>query len=104
MHREKYGHAHRYPQTGLPEGKAAAAYEALAADSRVSADIDSICEELKNANVWVWRKGAIESHLGISSKNSKAWAGLLDQIEKNGIDSSTKDAAALKNCIAWCTT
>ncbi|MBE0470190.1 MAG: AAA family ATPase [Methyloprofundus sp.] len=75
--------------TGLPtkQGtvKPSEAFEWLAQHNDAQPEIQKLHELLKQNNIWLWKKGAIEPHLGISAKTEEAWANFIQTLETNGI-------------------
>ena len=79
---------------------AAAAFEILARQANAIPCIARLHEELKAVGVWIWTKGAIESHLGIA-KTSAAHiafiAGLADEAYKAAIP----DFPSVTDAMTW---
>jgi hypothetical protein len=92
-------------QTSLPEkstlGTALDAFQKLAEDQRVRDDLDLLIHHLRSAGIWIWRRGAIEEHLGITQKTPRAWASLCDKVRAEGLDGSVADADAIRDLVRW---
>lgn len=73
----------------------------LAQKSDSEAFINNLHNKLKAKDIWVWKKGAIETHLGISGKNEYAWATFKQSIDDNGVNSACSDHEEIRNMIEW---
>jgi len=65
------------PAQVLPEQ----AFSMMAA--AMGTQIDVLANQLLGHNIWVWRRGAIEAHLGIAQKNDIARMNFLAQLSQN---------------------
>ncbi|WP_028115647.1 AAA family ATPase [Ferrimonas senticii] len=63
--------------------------------------IENLHNKLKESNIWVWKKGAIEAHLGITAKNEHSWAMFKQNIDKNGVDNACSDSDEIRSMIEW---
>lgn len=69
---------------GLPtQGVCSAetAYERLARNEECITLIQELHNDLKVNNIWVWKAGAIEPHLGLTAKTNSEWARLYRTIQ-----------------------
>jgi hypothetical protein len=92
-------------QTRLPtacNGRSAAdAFRVLADDERIKGALDVVVRELREAGVWLWRRGAIESHLGIEQKTPRAWAALCDAVRQRGLGDAVSDESGIRDFVNW---
>lgn len=49
--------------------------------------IESLHTKLLNKNIWVWRLGCMDNHLGLDSKSESAWAEFLRDFDTAGFSS-----------------
>lgn len=90
---------------GLPKTNniitAAKAFEVLASLQAAVPFIDSLHRKMQAQNIWVWKKGAIEAHLGIASKDESAWAKFKQDIGVSGLSSVCADYQSVIDLIGW---
>lgn len=90
---------------GLPKNNntitAAGAFEILASLQDAIPLIDSLHIKMKNQNIWIWKKGAIEAHLGIGSKDESAWAKFKHDIGVSGLSTVCADYQSILDLIHW---
>lgn len=91
---------------GLPTGKnspvsAARAFELLAAKPEALPHITTLHETLLANNIWLWKGGAIEAHLGLLDKSESAWAAFKIASETNGIEATCLDFASVRDLSQW---
>ena len=75
---------------GLPtkseNASAEEAYKLMAEHKDAQIHIDSIHNDLLKNNIWIWKKGAIEAHLGLNSKENKIQKKFIDELKlKNNL-------------------
>ncbi|TNH17880.1 ATP-dependent endonuclease [Halomonas sp. BL6] len=91
--------------SGLPKNNnivsAAKAFEFLAAQPPAIPLIESLHSKMKAQNIWVWKKGAIEAHIGTTSKDESAWAFFKQNIDANGFTSTCADHQSIIDLIDW---
>lgn len=90
----------------LPKGKnggptAAQAFELLATQGEATASIANLHSDLRDKGTWLWRNGAIEPHLGLSSKGAKEHADFIKKLEAADFVSGLPDAAGIAELCAW---
>lgn len=88
-----------FPQRGAVT--AAKAYELLAQETDAAQPIESLHQKLLANNIWIWKKGAIEVHLGIVSKNESGWASFKASVENNGVDNTCRDYQGICDLMNW---
>lgn len=90
---------------GLPKNNgtitAAKAFEALASQQAAIPLIDSLHNKMKAQNIWVWKKGAIEAHIGTTSKDESAWAQFKNNVSTNGFSQTCNDHQSIIDLVAW---
>lgn len=79
----------------------AAAFALLAADATVQANIESIHQKMLPLHIWVWKKGAIEDHLGLAAKDEQTWANFVNQLKANPFNNVVVDHVGVRDCITW---
>ncbi|MGR5500745.1 ATP-dependent nuclease [Vibrio sp. DNB22_10_4] len=65
--------------------------------------IKRLHDKLLAHNIWLWKKGAIEAHLGLTQKNEQAWANFKQQLESqsNNIDAICPDENEIEELLDW---
>ncbi|GAA0404654.1 ATP-dependent endonuclease [Cocleimonas flava] len=90
---------------GLPQKNstinAAGAFEVLASQAAAIPLIESLHEKMKAQNIWIWKKGAIEAHIGITSKNEIAWAKFKNDVITDGLSQTCNDHQGLLDLVDW---
>jgi Predicted ATP-dependent endonuclease of the OLD family len=80
---------------------AAEGFELLANCDDAKAWIAEIHDALKEKNIWVWKLGAIEKHLGLEGKSSSHWAKFTKTlVDTKSVDFVT-DPASFKELGEW---
>jgi predicted ATP-dependent endonuclease of OLD family len=77
------------------------AYKELAQYDEVAENIQSLHEKLKQQNIWLWKKGAIEDYLGISGKGERVWAQYINKFEEDIPENIITEYEEIKNLIEW---
>lgn len=85
---------------GSDRSVVAECYAALGRHDKANGAIENIAEALRKKGVWLWSKGTIETHLGMTEKNAKAWSEMRVQLRKDGIDMCS-DAKGVMQCAEW---
>lgn len=90
---------------GLPKNNntitAAGAFEVLANDQAAIPSIESLHTKMKDQNIWVWKKGAIEAHIGTPNKTESAWAQFKSDVMTNGLSQTCSDYQSLLDLVEW---
>lgn len=80
----------------------AEAFALLASQPNVHANISNLKTRLQAHNIWIWKKGTIESHLNLQSKTESEWANFVHQVESNSLAATLpNDHAEIQDCINW---
>lgn len=93
---------------GLPTKKgssmtAAEAFALMSIQTEAEIPIQNLHNELKEKNIWLWKKGAIEEHLGLTGKNEAIWAQFIQNIQDDGAEATISDFDGIKKLIEWIT-
>lgn len=89
---------------GLPKNGAATAaraFELLAGEAAAIPHIESIHNKMKLQGVWLWKKGAIEAHIGTQSKDERAWAIFKSQVITDGLQATCPEYQCVEDLISW---
>lgn len=90
---------------GLPKNNntitAAEAFEVLANDQAAIPLIESLHTKMKAQHIWVWKKGAIEAHIGTPNKTESAWAQFKSDVMTNGLSQTCSDHQSLLDLVEW---
>lgn len=75
----------------------------MAEYERSHAAIDSLHNKLLEQNIWLWKKGAIEAHLGLGAKNEHEWARFKNNSENPdiGIEETCLDYQGVNALVEW---
>lgn len=90
--------------TGLPKNDictAARAYVLIAEEADAIPIIERLHEHFLAQGVWVWKKGDIEKHLGLSEKTEREWARFQTQVETDGIAAICADYPSTQAMVNW---
>ncbi len=91
---------------GLPTSKnspltAAEAFQRLAQEPKAGDHIDSLHLKLLSHDIWLWKLGAIEAHLGLTAKSESEWARFAAELEASGLDACCPEAESLRSLVEW---
>lgn len=93
------------PNTLLPKGNqlvtAAKAFELVAAETDAIPFIESLHQKMKAYGIWIWKRGAIEAHLGTTSKTESEWARFKRDVTNNGLNVTCSDYQAINDLVEW---
>ena len=93
------------PENGLPTkgrtGPASKAFELLADQADAVDYVQSLVQKLRAHSVWLWSRGAIEPHLGLSAKSEHAWLTYQVSMENDGLDIVCPDAEGVRALDNW---
>lgn len=90
--------------TGLPKKgvvKASKAFEILANEQDALIHIENLHNRLKALGIWIWTKGAIEAHIGTTSKDELAWAQFKALVDANGLQATCPESQTLIELVGW---
>ncbi|XOB91072.1 ATP-dependent nuclease [Pseudomonadota bacterium 24LQ007] len=77
------------------------AFELLAERDDAVPLIDSLHQKLIINRVWLWRKGAIEPHLGLEGKSPGHWANFSDRLSRDGFQAVCADHQSIRELFDW---
>ncbi|MBX9891879.1 MAG: AAA family ATPase [Chitinophagaceae bacterium] len=89
-----------WPTTN-PNVNAASAFAILASQQQIAQNLNNLHQALLAQNIWFWKRGAIENHLGLTGKTEQVWATFVNQITQNPWQGIVTDAASIQDCIDW---
>lgn len=92
-----------YPTNKLSSMSASKAFAFLATQQPLQQNILNIHAKLLAQNIWIWKKGAIEDHLGIVGKTEQVWANFVNQLVNNNLNVVATDHAEITACMTWLT-
>lgn len=92
-----------YPTNKNSSMSAAQAIAFLAAELPIQQNIMNLHAKLLLHNIWLWKKGAIEEHLGLVGKTEQVWANFVNQLKVSPLNVVVKDPAEIIAYIAWLT-
>ncbi len=77
--------------------------EALANDARSTIHISTLHQTLLQHNIWLWEKGSIEVHLGLTAKNENEWAYFKNRVnhDATNFNDICTDHASVRSLINW---
>ncbi len=93
-------------QNGLPSKKhspvsPSMAFEILAEQAEATTFINSVHQQLRNHNVWVWKRGAIEPHLGLEGKGPTHWSSFSSRLAEEGVEEVCADHQTIQELFDW---
>lgn len=94
------------PDSGLPVRKGSSlrvfqVFERLAADQEAIPHIANLVAKLRAQHVWLWKKGAIEAHLGLTEKKESCWLDFQVRCDAHGLEPSCADYPEVKALVEW---
>ena len=81
--------------------RAAQAYVLLAAEADAIAPIEALHNTLRAQGIWLWKRGAVETHLSLASKDEREWARFQSQLELHGLRAICPDHQAVEDMLRW---
>ncbi len=91
---------------GIPVSKkskisASEAYVMMARMPEAREPLHRIHQKLAAEGIWVWERGAIEQHLGLSGKNERAWHQFVERVHHEDPHRFLPDYEDIKNLCDW---
>ena len=80
---------------------AAEAFVVLARQASAQPHIDAIHQKLLLHGIWLWKKGNIETHLGITGKNEAVWANFVNLMKTTQLPDLFSDYNGVMDCVTW---
>ncbi len=84
-----------------PQVTASQAYEILASEASAVPHIEALHNKLLQQNIWLWKKGCIETHLGLTAKNETAWAQFAHRLNISPLTQVISDLTSVQDLIQW---
>jgi predicted ATP-dependent endonuclease of OLD family len=98
-------HGIRIGGDGWPEKNgavtAAKAFAILANEEEIREHLNAVHAELLTKNIWFWKRGAIEDHLGVNTKNEDTWSTLAERLKNEELIAVVPDSQSIVDCINW---
>jgi predicted ATP-dependent endonuclease of OLD family len=64
--------------------------------------IQNLHNKLKAQNIWLWRRGSIEAHLGLQGKTEQIWARFVKKLtDSDDVHHSIPDFEEVQRLVAW---
>lgn len=92
-----------WPMRGNGSLSAAKAFSVLAAESSLTANIESLHAKLLAKNIWFWKMGAIEQHLGLEGKSESHWANYVNNLKTRSLEDLAPDHLGINQFVKWLT-
>lgn len=80
---------------------ASEAFCLLAREADAIQHIESLHNQLLTHSIWLWTKGAIESHLNLSGKTEAVWAQFKTDVETDGLEPCCHDFDSINALVNW---
>lgn len=90
-----------YPTNRNSSMSASDAFAFLANQPNVQPNIDNLHIKLLANNIWLWKRGAIEQHLGIHGKAEHIWANFVTNLKANPLNVAVTDHTEITACVNW---
>ena len=90
----------------MPTGKneicsASDAFALMAMEEDAKPHLDTLHEILKEHNIWFWKLGAIEAHLGLASKSPAEHLNFVTQVKELEFRNQMPDYAGTQAMLSW---
>lgn len=92
-----------WPTKLSPSHTAASAITLLATQPQIQANIANLHTKLLAHNIWIWKKGTIEVHIGITGKSEQIWANFVILLQASTLQNTVPDHIEIEACVAWLT-
>ncbi len=89
-----------FPKKGNNKS-ASDAFELFATDPEAIPIIEQAHLKLRKSGIWLWRRGSIESHLGLSGKNTATWSEFVSRITDQAFFEGMPDSAGIRELASW---
>jgi len=80
---------------------ASSAISLLSSQAQVQPNISALHTKLLAHNIWVWKKGAIEHHLGLQGKGEHIWATFINTLNTTPLAIAIPDLPEITACVTW---
>ncbi len=92
---------HSIPVSKKSRIPASEAYVLMAKMPEAREPLHRIHQKLADEGIWVWERGAIEQHLGLSGKNERAWHQFVERVHHEDPHHFLPDYEDIKNLCDW---
>ena len=65
--------------------------------------IEQATDFLMQRQVWIWKRGTVESHLSLQGKGHRHSTELMRKLKNDGLDAAVEDPQSIKDLIEWIT-
>lgn len=90
---------------GLPERggsiTSAEAFALLGDKTEAKEFIDNIHKKLRDHNIWIWKQGDIDNHLGLDGKDEANMADFLETLKQDGFNETVRDKDGVREFLEW---
>jgi hypothetical protein len=90
-----------YPTNQHSSMSVSKAFAFLASQQQVQQSIINLHNKLLAHNIWLWKRGAIEEHLGLTGKTEQIWADFTNQLQTTSLNTLVPDHTEISACINW---
>lgn len=73
----------------------------MASQPAVLKNIENLHQKLTACNIWLWKKGMIEKHLGIRGKGMGVWSRFNERVDTEGCQAVIPDFQEVERLVAW---
>jgi len=80
---------------------ASQAFALLASQPEIQTNINNLHTKLLTHNIWVWKKGSIEEHIGLKGKSEQIWATFVNRLSQDPIQNIIPDYQEILTFIEW---
>lgn len=84
-----------------PTMSAEAAFSQLASDPEFAAHVDSLHSHLLTHDIWLWKRGSLEHHLGMTGKGEGVWARFVMELREKGCAARISDHQSIQDLLKW---
>ena len=83
------------------ELNASEAFAAFAKEADGEAIANNLHDKLLNSNIWLWKKGAIEHHLGLTGKTEADWAHFRTRLRDEVCEDVISEIESVRQFLDW---
>ena len=73
----------------------------MALETDAATPIASLHAKLLPQHIWLWKRGAIEDHIGTTEKSETEWTKFQIAVTTNGFSGLCPDQQSVEEMIAW---
>jgi len=98
-------HGFKLGNDGFPEGEgdltSSQAFVVFAKDPEGDKVVSRLHEKLKTENIWLWKLGAIEEHLGLEGKGEKCITEYQAKLRESKPEDAIEDLSGVEDFLEW---